>query len=208
MSELARRYGPRWALAHVSFELPPGSACRVTGANGSGKSTLLKCLATALVPHNGTVTLAGRDTWRHRSRVRPEIAFLSHASRLYEDLSGPDNLRIWAGLGGYDVDVPAALARVGLPSDRRDPVRSYSAGMKRRLALALVLLKEPRLALLDEPFSALDPIGRTVVAGVVRELREAGTIVVMATHLPDEAASLCDHSLHLDNGRVVRWEAA
>jgi heme exporter protein A len=201
--DLSRRYGPRWVLTHLSFVVPPGSALRVTGANGSGKSTLLRCLATALPPNDGAIELGGRSLWAHRASLRGSIGFLSHAARVYEDLSASDNLAVWARLGGSTVDRDAVLRRVGLDPARRDPVRAFSAGMRRRLALAVVLLKEPRLLLLDEPFTALDPAGRAVVADVVREARARGACVVMATHLPEVAAELCDRSLHLADGRAA-----
>lgn len=206
VDDLARRFGARWAVARVSFRVPEGGTLMVTGANGSGKTTLLRCLATALAPHHGSATLDGHSLWTERRRLRQQIAFFSHASRLYDDLSGADNLRAWARLGGLPCDAERLLSRVGLPV-RRDPVRTYSAGMKRRLALARMLLKRPRLALLDEPFSALDPAGRDLVADVVRELIDNGALLVMATHLPSVAAALCDRSLHMEAGRIV-WSGA
>lgn len=203
VDDLARRYGRRWALARVSFSVEPGSACQITGANGSGKSTLLRCLSTALQPHHGSAMLGGRELWTDRRALRERIAFLSHDSRLYDDLSGRDNLRVWARLGTMTVDVDAKMRRVGLDPTRPDPVRAYSAGMKRRLALALALLKQPTMMLLDEPFAALDPRGRELILDVVRELRQAGAIVLVATHLPDLAATVCNERLHLDAGRQV-----
>jgi heme exporter protein A len=203
---VARRFGPRWALAHVTFSVPGGGACQLTGANGSGKSTLLRCLASALRPHEGRIHLDGRDVWADRTALRPRIAFLSHASRLYEDLSARDNLRVWAGLGGIAADLDALIVRVGLQPGRRDPVRTFSAGMRRRLSLAVALLKRPRLLLLDEPFTALDPSGRGLVIDVVHELQAEGTIVVLATHLPMVAKAITERGLHLDAGRVVARE--
>ncbi len=205
---LARRYGPRWAVARVSLDVPRGSACQLTGPNGSGKSTLLKCIATALRPHEGSVSLGGVNLWTARKQLRRDVAFLSHESRLYEDLSAQDNLRIWSKLGGIKGDIPAVLDKVGLEPSRRDPVSTFSAGMRRRLALAVALLKQPRLLLLDEPFSALDPEGRQVVTRIVSGIRDAGAVVVLATHLPEEAQAMCDRRLHLEGGRTVSWETA
>ena len=201
--DLARRFGDRWAVARVDLHVARGAGCMVTGANGSGKTTLLRCVATALRPHHGRILFGGRDVWTERAAVRPQIALLSHATRLYEDLDARGNLLLWARLGGIRVDAADLLTRVGLPPGRRDAVRTFSAGMRRRLALARVLLKRPDLLLLDEPFTALDPAGRALLIERVSELRDAGTTVLVATHVPDISAALCDHRVHMEDGRFV-----
>lgn len=200
---LARRFGPRWILQGVSFELPPGRAAVLVGPNGSGKTTLLRCLATALRPHAGSVAVDGHDLWRDRNALRPRIGFLSHATRLYEDLSAQDNLHTWAALGRTPIDAAALLKRVGLSASRRDPVRTFSAGMKRRLALAVALIRPPDLMLLDEPLASLDAAGRDLVVDVIRELRGAGVTIVVASHLPAVMKPLVDDALRLDAGRLV-----
>ena len=199
---LARRFGRRWALARVSFSLAPGESLMLLGPNGSGKTTLLRCLATALRPHEGEIVLDGRNAWSHRSQLRSSIAMLSHATCLYDDLSARQNLAMWASMGRYDAPIDPLLERVGLPTNRPEPVRTYSAGMRRRLSLARMLLKQPRLVLLDEPFSSLDPQGRQVVRAIFQELRDAGASLVLATHLPEDARPLCENALYLEAGRV------
>jgi heme exporter protein A len=203
VDDLARRYGPRWVLSRVSFRLPAGGSCMVTGNNGSGKTTLLRCLATALKPHHGKILLGGRDLWRTRGTERARVAFLSHATRLYEDLDARGNLRTWARFGTDPVDIDGTLRRVGLNPANRDPARAFSAGMRRRLALGRVLIKRPALLLLDEPFTALDPQGRELLIDIVREIQRSGTTLVLATHLPDVSRRLCTLHLHMDDGRVV-----
>ncbi len=205
IERLARRFGRRWALARLSFEVPAGAALLITGANGSGKTTLLRCLATALKPHEGVVRADGRPLWAHRGTLRRDIGYLAHASRLYEDLSARDNLRVWRDLqgAGSRVDLEAALRAVHLPTDRSEPIRTFSAGMRRRLALAVALLGSPRLLLLDEPFSALDPDGRALMRSLLEARRAQGVTLVIASHLPAEAAPLCTHALHLDAGRIA-----
>jgi heme ABC exporter ATP-binding subunit CcmA len=204
---LARRFGRRWVIAGLDLDVPRGSALMVTGANGSGKTTLLRCLATALKPHRGTLHLFGQPAWDERAPLRARVALVSHATRLYDDLDAKDNLRIWASLGAYPVDPDALLRRVGLPTDHPEPVRAYSAGMRRRLALAIGLLKKPDLFLFDEPFAALDPAGRDMVASVMREERARGTTLVIATHLPTVTGPLCDRAVHLDAGKVA-WSGS
>lgn len=179
----------------------------IVGPNGSGKSTLLKVLATALKPHAGCITFGSDDLWVHRARLRRSIAVLGHEAHLYGDLSAAENLQAWARLGGFTPDVPGLLERVGLDVARRDPLRTFSAGMRRRLALARMLLKEPSLVLLDEPFTALDPAGRELLLGIVSELREAGATLLMATHLPQVAEAVCTHRASLESGRLESVDA-
>jgi heme exporter protein A len=207
VDDVARRFGKRWAVARVTLHVPRGGALMITGANGSGKTTLLRCIATALRPDHGAIRWNGRDVWNERAAVRGDIAYYSHAPRLYDDLSAAENLRVWARLGGLDVDIPGALAKVGLPNDRKDAVRTFSAGMRRRLAWAVALLKKPQLALLDEPFTALDPEGRYSLIERVLELRRAGTTLVVATHLPRLSSTFCSEAIHLDAGRIA-WRGA
>lgn len=201
--ELSRRFGNRWVLVRLDLDVPAGTGLLLLGPNGSGKTTLLRCLATALKPHHGAVSFDGVDLWEQRHQLRDRIALLSHATRLYEDLSAAENLRAWASMGGYRPDVPALLDRVGLAATGAKPVRAYSAGMRRRLALALALMKDPRLVLFDEPFSALDPQGRELVGEVLDELRGRGATLVLSTHHAELGARFCEQAVRLDAGRVA-----
>lgn len=177
------------------------------GPNGSGKSTLLRCISTALTLQEGEIRLGGRNVWTDRSDLRRDIAMLAHASCLYDDLSATQNLDVWAKMGGFKADLGELLERVGLPADRPEPVRTFSAGMHRRLAFARVLLKRPRLVLLDEPFSSLDPDGRALFSELVLDIRKTGATVVIASHMPRDAAPLCDQAIVLEAGRKV-WEGS
>jgi heme exporter protein A len=200
---LARRFGPRWVLARVTVHVPRGGALLLLGANGSGKTTLLRCIASALAPHEGRILLDGESIWEHRQRLRRDIALLSHDTALYDDLSASQNLQVWARMGGYEADVPALLERVGLQATGPKPVRAFSAGMRRRLALARALLKRPRLVLFDEPFSALDAQGRDVVAEVLRDVRAQGATLVLSTHHPGIGGRFCDDAIRIEAGQVA-----
>ncbi len=204
---LCRRFGRRWALAGVDLVVPRGSSVMITGRNGSGKTTMLRCFATALPPHMGGVRLLGQDPWLDIDNARRKVVLLSHATRMYEDLTASDNLLVWARLGGMDVDVVAALRDVGLEAARTEPVRSYSAGMRRRVALAIALLKKPDVMLLDEPFAALDPGGRAMMGRVISTLRARGATLAIATHLPQVAGQYCDMAAHLADGKIA-WTGA
>ena len=200
---LARRYGRRWALSDVTIKIPPGAVTMVAGRNGSGKSTLFRVLATALRPDAGRATILGFDVVRHREDVRKAVAFLSHSSYLYESLTGRENLEVTADhLGVSRGRIPAVLERVEMAGRASDPVSDYSAGMRKRVSFARILLQEPRVVFLDEPYAQLDPAGFDLVDSVVRELRSAGATILMATHQLERTAGLSDFSLFLDSGRV------
>ena len=201
-SDLSRRFGQRWAFARVSLEIQPGERVLLVGGNGSGKTTLLRVCATILRPSHGTVRLFGLDPARSATAVRRRLALLSHHAGLYEDLDARDNLRILARLGGWPADdLDARIAQVGLEPGRTDPLRAYSAGMRKRLQLAAMLLQDPDLVLLDEPFAALDPRGCDEVAELISGLSAA---VVIASHQLRRAAAICHRGLLLGDG-VPRW---
>jgi len=199
---LSRRYGRRWALADVSLELPAGSVTMLAGRNGSGKSTLLRVLATALRPDHGEALVLGHDVRRSRDAVRRKVALLAHQSFLYEALTARENLQVAASFLGRDAE-GALLDRVGLGPRADDPVASFSAGMRKRLSLARVLLQQAELVLLDEPYGELDPPGFALLDGVIGELRQRGASVIMATHLVDHGRQMCDRALLLEEGRLA-----
>ena len=188
---------------HVTVEIASGESWMLLGHNGSGKSTLLRCIATAQKIHHGSIRFGGRDLWANREELRRKISVLGHAPALYDDLSAVENLSVWSRLGGYSADFGALLKTVGIDASRRDPVRTFSAGMRRRVAIARMLIKQPEIVLLDEPFTALDPEGREWLLGVIEGLREQGATVMMATHLPAVARSVADKALILEAGKVV-----
>jgi heme exporter protein A len=203
-TNLARRYGRRWALIDVSFTLTGGAVMMVAGSNGSGKSTLLRTLATAIRPDAGSARVGGFDVVTEREDVRKLVALLSHASYLYDSLTARENLAIAADhLGRSRNGIDALLDRVALGRRAGDPVATFSAGMRKRLSFARVLLQEPRVALLDEPYGQLDPEGFALVDDVVRELKSRGTTVIIATHQLERGGTIADEELRLDAGRVV-----
>ncbi len=203
---LARRYGRRWALSDVSFSLAGGDVLMLAGPNGSGKSTLLRTLATAVRPDGGSARIGGFDVAQEREDVRKLVALLSHASYLYDSLTARQNLAVVADhLGRSRRGIEELLDRVALGRRADDAVSTFSAGMRKRLSFARVLLQEPRVALLDEPYGQLDPGGFVLVDDVVRELKAGGTTVIMATHQLERGATVADDALLLESGRVA-WQ--
>jgi heme exporter protein A len=203
---LCRRYGRRWALVEVNFRVPRGAIVMVTGRNGSGKSTLLRVLSTAIRADRGTARVLGHDLEGGRDAVRREIALLAHHTHLYEALSALQNLELAARFLGQDASPSALLPRleeVGLVERRDDAVSTFSAGMRKRLALARTLLPERAVVLLDEPYGHLDPPGFLLVDRTLERLRARGVTVLMATHLLERGTALCDEGLLLEEGRLV-----
>lgn len=201
--DLCRRFGHRWALARLELHVEQGQRLLIVGANGSGKSTLLSVLSTLLPPTRGSFAIMGLDPKADRAEVRRKVGFVRHAHGLYEDLSARDNLNFRARLIGRQIDVGSILRQVGL-DDRPEPLRTYSAGMRKRLQLAALRAESPPISLLDEPFSALDPAGCADVASFVRD--QDGTVLI-ASHQVERAAAICDRAILLDQGQL-RWQGA
>lgn len=198
---LTRRFGRRWALRGVSLRVEPGEIVGVEGQNGSGKSTLLRVLSTALRPTGGQARVFGADVAREPDAVRASVAFLAHFPGLYDDLTAEENLRFAARMLGADYSVISGLlARVGLERETHVPVRTFSAGMQRRLSLARLLMQRPRLLLLDEPYNNFDPEGIALVSGVVREVRDAGGAAIIVLHDRQSAGDLMDRVIRLRQG--------
>lgn len=204
--ELARLFGRSAALAGITLRVEPGRMVALLGPNGAGKTTLLRILATSLRPSFGTAFVDGIDVGERAELVRPRVAYLSHATGLYDELTAEENLRFAAAmLGRREVPdaVAAALAVVGLAADGGRRVRAFSAGMRRRLALARLLLAEPSLVLLDEPHAALDADGAALVDRLLEGWRERGLTVLVASHQAERVMRLADGHVRLDAGLLV-----
>ena len=198
-SSLGRRFGQRWAIARLDLHIQNDERLLIIGPNGCGKTTLLRIMSTLLPPHQGNITWFGGNP-----RPRQKIGMMGHDPGIYEDLSAADNLYVFARIMDVEpTEVPVLLSTVGL-DERPDPVSRYSAGMRRRLALALLLQKQPQLALLDEPFAQMDPGGIAQVSSAIRALPGA---VVIASHQVHHAAPLCTRAILMDEGQI-RWSGS
>lgn len=202
---VSRRQGGRWSLRGVDLRVERGEVRMICGANGAGKTTLVRVLGTALTPTSGRLTLLGGPARDQRARV----ALLSHADHHYDELTARENLALVAGLCDATPDrVEESLGRVGLRDRADDAVRSYSAGMRKRLAFARVLLKDAEIVLLDEPYAGLDPAGAALVDALLADwpTRRADPVtVVVSTHQLTRVAPFCARATLLATGRVA-WE--
>src|SRR5574341_1351794 len=201
---LARRFGALWAVRDVTFVLQPHSVLLVVGPNGSGKTTLLRVLATALRPTSGTAAVFGHDLLRDPDGVRRLSAFVGTAAGVYDPLTARENLEFAAVMCGRPREpVLPWLERVGLGGAADQPVRTFSQGMKRRLALARAWLAGPAVLLLDEPYGGLDAGGVRLVDEMVAEATRQGGCVIVATHEWERGARVADTVLALAVGRPV-----
>jgi heme ABC exporter ATP-binding subunit CcmA len=203
-TDLCRRFGARWALRNVSLTASYGTAFLVVGRNGSGKTTLFRILATAIRFDKGRARVAGFDLGRQRDQARSRTMLMSHHSYLYEALTAYENLELAARVAGESFS-PAALRelleRVELEDRAHDFVSEFSAGMRKRLALARALIRKTPVVLFDEPYGQLDPQGFALVDRVIDECRRRGAAVLLATHHIDRGCRICRDALVLDHGR-------
>ncbi len=202
---VSRVYGRRRALHGVSFDASAGSIVGVLGPNGAGKSTLLGIVSTLLLPTSGSVAYGSAGP-TEPAAVRARIGVLGHDLFLYPELTARENLTFFAGLYGcadVRVRVDDALARAGLSARADDATVGFSRGMRQRVALERALIHEPRLVLLDEPFTGLDEASAASLLARLRGLRDTGRIVVLATHDLDLADGLLDKALFLRDGRLL-----
>ena len=209
IDDVSRYYGRRRALSHVSLELQKGELVGLLGPNGAGKSTLLGVLATLIRPSSGRIVYGNYSGSRSTSELRERIGFLSHDLQLYAELTARENLEFFAGLYGLDNPserATSALSRAGLGRRENDVVDSYSRGMRQRLALERALLHDPRLILLDEPFTGLDEMAIVALSDRLLDLKRSGCMVLVATHDLDIADGFVDRSVMLRNGKMVELD--
>jgi heme exporter protein A len=208
VSGLGKRFGLRWVLRGVSFDVSAGEAVALLGPNGSGKSTVLRILATLLSPNAGAGTVHGLDIVRDASSVRGHVGYLAHTPGLYDDLTARENLRFAADmLGRPRAAAEDGLARVGLMPVAGERVRTFSAGMQRRLALARLTLLRPRVLLMDEPYNNLDAEGIALMNAVVADVVRGGGAALLVLHELAPASGLLNRSLTLVDGRIAAPDA-
>jgi heme ABC exporter ATP-binding subunit CcmA len=203
---LVRVFGTERVLDGVDLDVAAGEAVALLGANGAGKTTLLKIVATLLRPTRGTASVGGHDCVRAAESARALLGVVAHGTHVYDDLTARENLAFWSRMGGRAAApdaLAAALADVDLERHADARVRTFSAGMRRRLSLARLALAPPRVMLLDEPFAGLDQRARKWLEGRLESFKAGGGALLMATHSFGRELGVADRLAILAGGRVV-----
>ncbi|ESU25816.1 ABC-type multidrug transport system, ATPase component [Flavobacterium limnosediminis JC2902] len=197
--DLSKSYDNRKVLDSVNISCATGEICGLLGANGAGKTTLFKILFGLVTPDSGTVQISA-------NRVKP-IGGIIEKPALYEYLNAYDNLKIFGSIQGVNVNqdfLISELSKVGLPLDRKDPVRNFSMGMKQRLGIAIALLNNPACLVLDEPFTGLDPLGVATLRKLIVDLAEKENLaIILSSHIIGELSAICNTLYVLKEGRIV-----
>jgi len=208
IENLVKRYGELRAVDGISFEVLPGEIYGLLGPNGAGKTTTLSMMCGLLKPDEGKILFDGIDIVSEPIKVKSQLGVVPQETALYEELSARENLMFWGGL--YDLSgselkraVDETLEILGLHTRAKDPVKTFSGGMKRRLNLGVGLVHSPRAVLLDEPTVGIDPQARINILDVVRSIASNGTTVIYTTHYLEEAETLCRRIGIIDHGKVL-----
>lgn len=205
--KLTKVFGDRKALDKVSIEVPEGAFLSIFGPNGAGKTTLVRTLATLSCATSGTALVAGFDAKEEPDKVREHIGLISHNPMLYPDLTAMENLMFTAQLYGVvnaEERVRELLRAVELDHRRFDVVRTFSRGMTQRLSIARALMNDPDVVFLDEPYAGLDPHAVEIFDGLIEQLRDGRTFI-MVSHDLQKGFDVCTHALVLARGRVVSY---
>ena len=201
--DLSKKYGERMAVSHINFDVPLGTVCGFVGPNGSGKTTTMRMLL-GLISHtggNGQVLDASID---EPAKYLSRVGAMIEGPAFYPALTGAENLRVLATLGGFPQErVQTLLEQVGLGDRAKSKYKTYSLGMKQRLGIAAALLPNPKLLMLDEPTNGLDPEGIQEVRALLRSLADNGTTVFVSSHLLSELEIISDYLVMLRKGEVV-----
>lgn len=202
------RYGKSWGVQDVSFAIGEGSVCGLIGPNGAGKSTTMKVISGLLAPQSGSARVLGWDVKRHGGWVRWHVGFMPDVLNLPDALTSHDYLRFAAAAhalppGSVDAALDEVLALVDLSEHRHKEVGQLSKGMRQRLHLARTLLPQPKLLVLDEPASGLDPRARIEFRALVKELQRMGCTILISSHVLADLSEVCDSLVIIEEGKTV-----
>ena len=206
--DLTKRYGSFTALDHLNLSLKEGVVFGFVGANGAGKSTTFSILATLLSPTSGDALINGKSVVKEPKEVRKQIGYMPDFFGVYDQLKVDEYLDFYGASYGIQlaerqVLIPQLLELVNLTSKRYEYVDLLSRGMKQRLCLARALIHDPKVLILDEPASGLDPRARVEMRDILRNLKSMGKTILISSHILPELAEMCDEIGVIDNGKLI-----
>lgn len=203
VADLVKRYGETVAVDGVSFTVDEGEIFGILGPNGAGKTTTVECVEGLRAADSGTITVDGLDPRRDRDEIRRRVGVQSQESELPERMKVREALDLYSSFYPKPADWRQLMERLGLGDKRDTEFRNLSGGQKQRLSVALALVGNPRIAVLDELTTGLDPQARRDTWSLVEQIRDSGVTVVLVTHFMEEAERLCDRLAVIDSGKVV-----
>jgi ABC-2 type transport system ATP-binding protein len=209
---LFKRFGAVTAVNDVSLTVREGETFGFLGPNGAGKTTTIRLLTGVLTPDAGTVQINGIDIHRHPLDAKMQMGVIPESSTVYGDLSAEQNLHLSGKMYGMpralrDKRIDEILSRLGLSEKRRNPVRTFSKGMKQRVSIACAIIHRPRVLFLDEPTSGLDVQSRRLVIDTIRQMNEGGSTIFLTTHNIEEANTLCRTVCIINKGKIVAQDS-
>ena len=208
--QLGKKYDTNWAVQNIAIHVPKGKIYGLLGRNGAGKTTIMKMLVGLTQPTSGEIYLWGTSFHGNERKLLPRIGSLIESPGFYPNLTATENLRIFAALRGVPNRhaIKDALELVGLPYQDKKPFSQYSLGMKQRLAIALAIMHDPELLILDEPINGLDPIGIAEVRSFIRQLcDERGKTILISSHILSEIELLADEIGIIDHGKLLEEDS-
>lgn len=209
VKNLGKTFKKKIAVEDVNMYLEEGESVGLLGPNGAGKSTTISMISTLLPPTKGTVKFNGKDVFKHPKELRPVLGVVPQEIALYEELSAYENMKFFGkvyGLSGKALEdkIQETLELVGLKERQKDAVDTYSGGMKRRINIAVALMHDPEILIMDEPTVGIDPQSRNYILDMVRKLnREKGLTILYTSHYMEEVEKLCDRVYIMDHGQVI-----
>lgn len=208
IENLTKDYEDVRAVDGLSLSIPEAEVFGLLGPNGSGKTTTINCLTGLLKPTKGTVKVGGFDVGTEGSKAREILGVSPQETAIYPYLTGRENVQLFGALYSVpkktmDARIDKMMEKVGLLDEAGRRVGKYSGGMKRRVSIAMALVQDPRIVLLDEPTVGMDPQSRRAIWDFVMELRDEGRTIVLTTHYMEEAEELCDRVGIIDHGSLI-----
>jgi ABC-2 type transport system ATP-binding protein len=204
---VTKRYGSTVAVDDLDLAIEEGEVFGLLGPNGAGKTTTILMMLGLTEPSEGKISIAGHDPLREPLKVKQRVGYLPDSVGFYDHLTGWENLRYSARLAGMtdaaaEIAIGKAFARVRLEEAGHHPVRTYSRGMRQRLGIAEIIMRDVAVAILDEPTSGLDPQTTREFLGLIRSLRNDGLTVVVSSHLLDLVQDICDRVALFNHGKI------